>query len=58
MSEINLRITIGHLHPIGSVGERLDDQVLSIVSPFAHPRVRADDKSNIDVLLLPGLVVK
>ena len=39
MSEDKVRITIGHLHPIGSVGQRLDDQILIIVSPFAHPRV-------------------
>ena len=60
MSEDDVSIAIEHLHPIGSVGERLDDQVLILDSPFAHPRVRVDDSANVlgDVLLLPSLVVK
>ncbi len=30
-----------HLHPVGFLGERLDDQLLILLSPIAHPRVRA-----------------
>ena len=60
ISEEDVTIPIGHSHPIGLLGERLDDQLLILVSPFAHPRVRVDDRGNIldDVLLLPSLVVK
>ena len=60
MSEDDAPITFGHLHPIGSVGERLYDHVLILISPFAHPGVRVDDRANIvdNILLLSSLVVK
>ena len=53
-------IAFGHSHPIGSVGERLYDQILILISPFAHHRVGVDYRGNIldDVLLLPSLVMK
>jgi hypothetical protein len=52
-------LAIGHALPIGSLGERLDHQILILFSPFAHPRVRADDRPDIlDVLIFPGFVVK
>ena len=60
ISEEDVTIPIGHSHPIGLLGERLDDQLLILVSPFSHPRVRVDDRGDIlnDVLLLPSFVVK
>ena len=60
MSEGDVPITIAHLHPISSVGERLYDHILILISPFAHPGVRVDDRANIvdNILLLSSLVVK
>ena len=60
MSVDNVSIAIGDSHPVGPVGECLDDQLLILLSPFAHPRVRVDDRRNIldDVLLLPSFIVK
>ena len=29
-------IAFGHSHPIGSVGERLDDQILILLAPFSY----------------------
>ena len=59
MSVDNVSIAIGDSHPVGSVGECLDDQLLILLAPCAHPRVRVDDRDNIvdDVLLLPSFVV-
>ena len=28
-----------HSHPIGSLGKRLDHQILILLAPFTHPRV-------------------
>ena len=28
-----------HSHPVGSLGKRLDYQILILLSPFTHPRV-------------------
>src|ERR1700744_3287069 len=49
-----------HAHPIGFLGKRLDHQFLILLSPFAHPHIRAYDGADIldDVHLLPSLVVK
>ena len=49
-----------HAHAIGLLGKRLDHQPLILLSPFAHPLVRADGGADIldDVLLLPSLVVE
>jgi len=60
ISEDHVPLAIGHSHPIGSVREHLNDQILILVSPFAHPRVRVDDRVDIldDVLHLSSLVVK
>src|SRR6202046_1879215 len=58
--EKDITIAIRHSHPVGFLGERLNDQLLVLVSPFSHPRVRVDDRGNIldDILLLPSLVMK
>ena len=49
-----------HAHSIGSLGERLDHQSLILLSPFAHPHVRANDRAYVidDVFRLPGFVVE
>ena len=50
----------GYAHPIGSLGERLDHQILIFLSPFSHPHIRANDGAGIvnDVFRLPSLIVK
>jgi hypothetical protein len=60
VSEEDATTVIGYSHPISFVGERLDDQILILNSPFAHLRVRVDSRGKIidDVLLLPSFVVK
>ena len=60
ISEIDVPVALGHSHPIGLVGERLDDQFLIFLAPLAHIRVRVDDRADIinDVLLLPSFLVK
>ena len=60
MSVDDASIAIGYSHPIGSLGERLDHQILILLTPFAHPRVQVDGRDNIldDVLLLPSFVMK
>ena len=59
MSVDDASIATRHSHPIGSLGERFNDQILIPVSPFSHPRVRVDDRGNIldDVLFLPSFVM-
>jgi hypothetical protein len=46
--------------PVGFVGECLDDQILILVSPVAHLRVRVDDRGDIldNVLLLSSFIMK
>ena len=60
VSEEDVSFETGHAHPIGFLGERLDHQFLILLSPSAHPHVRADDGADIldDVFLLPSFVVK
>ena len=58
--EADVPFAIGHSHPISSLGERLYDQILILLSPFAHPCVRVYDSANIldNVLLLTSFVVE
>ena len=58
--EEDVHLATGHAHAIGSLGERLDHQILILLSPFAHPRVRVNNRDNIldDVFILPSFVVK
>ena len=60
VSEEDVPFASGYAHPISSLGERLNDQILILLSPLAHPRVRVNDRGNIleDVLLLPSFVMK
>ena len=60
VSEEDASFTIGYAHPISSLGERLNDQILILLSPFAHPCVRVYDSANIldNVLLLTGFIVE
>ena len=60
VSEEDVSFTSGHSHPTGFRGEGLNDQILILLSPFAHPRVRMDDRADIldDVPLLPSFIVK
>ena len=60
ISEQDVSFASGHAHPISSLGERLDHQLLILFSPFSHSHVRADDGADIfdDVLLLPSFIVK
>ena len=60
VSQQDLPFAAGHARPICSLGERLDHQILILLSPFSHSHVRADDRADIidDVLLLPGFIVK
>ena len=37
VSEEDVSFTGRYSHPIGSIGERLNDQILILLSPFAHP---------------------
>ena len=39
VSEEDVPFATGHAHPIGSLGERLNDQILILLPPFAHSRV-------------------
>src|SRR6266702_3165527 len=41
------------LHSICLLGEILNDRILIIVSPSLHPSIRANDKSNVFVNVLP-----
>jgi hypothetical protein len=56
VSEVDEAFETGHAHPIGFLGERLNHQLLILLSPFAHPNVRADDGADIldDVFRLPS----
>ena len=58
--EQDASFTTRHAHPICSLGERLDHQLLILFSPFPHLHVRADDGADVidDVLLLLGFIVK
>jgi hypothetical protein len=60
VSDGNVIREIGHSHPIGSVRERFDDQLLILGSPFAHHSIRVDDRPDIldGVLPFPSLVVQ
>src|ERR1700761_1067156 len=60
VSEEDVPFAIGHAHPISSLRKRLNDQILILLSPFAHPCVRVYDSANIidNVLLLAGFVVE
>ena len=60
VSDEDVPFPIGHAHPISSLGERLNNQILILLSPFAHPCVRVYDSADIldNVLLLTGFVVK
>ena len=60
VSEEDVRFAIEHAHPVSSLGERLNDQILILLSPFAYPCVRVYDSANIldNVLLLTGFVVE
>ena len=60
ISERVVYFAAGHAHPICSLGERLDHQLLVRLSPFSHSHVRAGNGADIidDVLLLPGFIVK
>ena len=51
---------IEHSHPISFLGERVDHQLLILLSPFSHTHIRADDRIDIldDVFCLPSLIVK
>ena len=60
VSEKDVPFAIRHAHPISSLSERLNNQILILLSPFAHPCVRVYDSANIldNVLRLAGFVVE